>query len=53
MLSKDQKEVLERPKPDASTNMLLVPDGGQKSREQSSNAYLNNGGSNDPPEGRG
>lgn len=53
MVSKDQTEVLESPQPDASTNMLLSQNGGQKSLDQAPTAYAGSGGMNDPPEGTG
>lgn len=53
MLSKDQTEALEGPQADASVDILLVQNGGQKSLDPAPSAYLDNGGSNDPPDGRG
>ncbi|MCY1073864.1 hypothetical protein [Archangium lansingense] len=53
MLSKNQTEVLEEPKPEASTDMLLSQDGVQKSLNPAPTAMAmaGNGGMNDPPVG--
>ncbi|MFY0563580.1 hypothetical protein ACN28E_07015 [Archangium lansingense] len=53
MLSKNQTEVLESPVPEASTDMLLNQDGGQKSLNPAPTAMAGNGGMNDPPDSNG